>query len=268
MKVEIPNSPIGIKVLLSKIIGVKKYKFPYALQTTLAGLFLICWILAFLNLLGISFKSSKKTAYHINKKNTTTSLITPQSIPIKKERIEEKEIEKIEKTEIRIENKENKKQYQEIVTWQGNNIYGNYCSYTLQENVTDGTFKLKENNTNTTFECTKYTIRKATEYYLFDPDIADINTNLACFNLKKGTSIYIIHNFDYDSVQQESMDGILVIFSRNNARIYLDILINGTAYYCNNGNPPISRLNKNGVLEHYNHDGSNEPAYECYAKLH
>lgn len=156
---------------------------------------------------------------------------------------------------------------QEIMTWRGSTYKGDGCAYTLLESP-NGRLTLRENHTNKIFDCTKHTIRNSTEYYFVDPDIADINVNLACFNLKKGTTIYIIHKFDYDSTEQEYMDGILVPFNDNNARIYLDLLINGTAYYCNNGNPPISRLNENGSLEYYNSDGSNEPAYECYAKLH
>lgn len=157
--------------------------------------------------------------------------------------------------------------YQEIATWEGHTFSNDKCSYTLLKQA-DGKLRLRENSTDNLFDCTKYIIKNSTDYYFVDPEIADINVNLACFNLKKGATIYIIHNFDYDSTEQQHMDGILVPFGDNNARIYLDLLANGTAYYCNNGNPPISRLNEHGALEYYNSDGSNEPAYECYAKLH
>lgn len=171
-----------------------------------------------------------------------------------------------EKTTV-IEEEEPDSGYQEIATWKGNTYHGDGCAYTLLKSPT-GKLTLRENYTNNIFDCTKHIIQNSTEYYFVDPDIADINVNLACFNLKKGATIYIIHKFDYDSTGQTYMDGILVPFNGNNARIYLDLLTNGTAYYCNNGNPPISRLNEKGQLEYYNSDGSNEPAYECYAKLH
>lgn len=157
---------------------------------------------------------------------------------------------------------------EEIGTWRGNIFSGDNCSYTLLKHIQNETFELRENSTGAIFECTEHTIKNATEYYFVDPDKADINDNLACFNFKKGTTIYIIHYFGHDSVNKESIDGILVPFSDNDVRIYLDMQINGTAYYCNNGNPPISRINENGTLEYCNIDGSNEPAYECYAKLH
>lgn len=172
-----------------------------------------------------------------------------------------------EKQQEQVKYREKENQYQEIATWTGRTYSNDKCSYTLLKQA-DGILYLRENNTNNYFNCSKQTIKNSTDYYFVDPDIADINVNLACFNLKKGTTIYIIHNFDYAPAEKQYMDGILVPFANNSARIYLDLLNNGTAYYCNNGNPPISRLNEYGVLEYYNSDGSNEPAYECYAKLY
>lgn len=255
METKTTNNPTIERIILSKSIGVKKYEFPYVLLAILSGLFFICWILALLNLLGISFES----------KNTTNVFNTQSNTQIPKNTFTNASIEETEKQE---EEEGREVDFQNVGTWKGKTFSGDNCSYTLLKHITDGTFKLRENSTNTIFECTKRSIKNSTDYYFVDPDIADVNVNLACFNLKKGAIIYIIHNFDYDSIEQKSMDGILVPFSDNNVRIYLDMQINGTAYYCNNGNPPISRINENGVLEYYNSDGSNDPVYECYAKLH
>ena len=166
----------------------------------------------------------------------------------------------------KVVNDSNTGEGQRIGSWSGKTWDNHSCSYTL---VKEGdNYKLIENSTSKVYDCTHYVLRSPTEYYFVDPDMADINKNLACFNLEKGTSIYIIHGFDYDAVHDKQMNGILVIFAEQNVRIYLDMLINGTAYYLNNGNPPISRVNSQGELEYYNADGTNEPAYECYAVLH
>ncbi|WP_455966815.1 hypothetical protein [Bacteroides fluxus] len=201
-------------------------------------------------------KDSPQNSYIEKTEKHTTSIDLPQ-----------KTKQQTEKQQEPAKNREKESQYQEMATWTGRTYSNDKCSYTLLKQA-DGTLYLKENNTNNYFNCSKQTIKNSTDYYFVDPDIADINVNLACFNLKKGTTVYIIHNFDYSSAEKKYMDGILVPFADNSARIYLDFLINGTAYYYNNGNPPISRLNEYGVLEYYNSDGSNEPAYECYAKLY
>lgn len=227
-------------------------------QLTIGGGF-ITLITIFLYL--IPNEDSTKRVKEIQKYRSQTITNTTKktvSNNFAEEQKKEKEERKDEEQELR---------FQEITTWRGSTYYGDRCAYTLLKHP-NGRLALRENTTNRIYDCTKHIIKNSTEYYFVDPEIADINVNLACFNLKKGTTIYIIHKFDYDSTEQKYMDGILVPFNDNNARIYLDHLINGTAYYCNNGNPPISRLNENGSLEYYNSDGSNEPAYECYAKLH
>lgn len=71
-----------------------------------------------------------------------------------------------------------------MATWTGRTYSNDKCSYTLLKQA-DGTLYLKENNTNNYFNCSKQTIKNSTDYYFVDPDIADINVNLACFNLKK-----------------------------------------------------------------------------------
>lgn len=155
---------------------------------------------------------------------------------------------------------------QQIGSWEGKTWDNRPCSYTLVKEGED--YQLIEQLTSKVYNCTRHVLKSPTEYYFVDPDKADINENLACFNLSEGTPIYIIHDFDHDPIHDETMDGILVIFSDHDARIYLDMQINGTAYYLNNGNPPISRINSKGELEYFNEDGTNEPAYERYAVLH
>ncbi|WP_180323262.1 hypothetical protein [Bacteroides caecimuris] len=55
MKIEttVPDSKIGVKPFLSPQIGVKRHDGDLLVLTILIGLFTICWILAFLNLIGI-----------------------------------------------------------------------------------------------------------------------------------------------------------------------------------------------------------------------
>lgn len=231
-------------------------------QLSIGGSFIILIIIL---LYFISNNDSTKRIKEIQKyRSQTIANTAKKTVPSNFAEEQKKEWENEEKEN---EEKEQEFKFQEITTWRGSTYYGDECAYTLLK-YPNGRLALRENKTNNIFDCTKHIIQNRTEYYFVDPDIADINVNLACFNLKKGATIYIIHKFDYDSTEQKYMDGILVLFNDNNVRIYLDLLTNGTAYYCNNGNPPISRLNKNGHLEYYNSDGSNEPAYECYAKLY
>ena len=55
MKIEttVPDSKIGVKPFLSPQIGVNRHDGDLLVLTILIGLFTICWILAFLNLIGI-----------------------------------------------------------------------------------------------------------------------------------------------------------------------------------------------------------------------
>lgn len=131
-----------------------------------------------------------------------------------------------------------------LCTLQGKTYYSDYCSFKFFEK--DGKYKLEEIG-GKTFKCTKKVLKRNNEYYLVDPDIADVDVNLACFGLKRGTTVYIVHDFDYDAVTNSYMDGILVFYSDTNVRLYLDVFANGTAFYCGGG--------------------KDYPAYECFAKM-
>ena len=49
----IPKPEIGVRILLSRKIGVKKHDEDFLILTMLFCLFMLCWIFAFLNFIGI-----------------------------------------------------------------------------------------------------------------------------------------------------------------------------------------------------------------------
>ena len=49
----IPKPEIGVRILLSRKIGVKKHDEDFLILTVLFCLFMLCWIFAFLNFIGI-----------------------------------------------------------------------------------------------------------------------------------------------------------------------------------------------------------------------
>ncbi len=49
----IPKPEIGVRILLSRKIGVKKHDEDFAILTVLFCLFMLCWIFAFFNFIGI-----------------------------------------------------------------------------------------------------------------------------------------------------------------------------------------------------------------------
>lgn len=49
----IPKPKIGVRILLSRKIGVKKHDEDFVVLTVLFCLFMLCWIFAFLNFIGI-----------------------------------------------------------------------------------------------------------------------------------------------------------------------------------------------------------------------
>lgn len=50
----IPKPKIGVRILLSRKIGVKKHDEDFLILTVLFCLFMSCWILAFLNFIGMN----------------------------------------------------------------------------------------------------------------------------------------------------------------------------------------------------------------------
>lgn len=49
----IPKPEIGVRILLSQEVGVKKHNEDFLILTVLFCLFMLCWIFAFLNFIGI-----------------------------------------------------------------------------------------------------------------------------------------------------------------------------------------------------------------------
>lgn len=49
----IPKPEIGVRILLSQEVGVKKHNEDFLILTVLLCLFTLCWIFAFLNFIGI-----------------------------------------------------------------------------------------------------------------------------------------------------------------------------------------------------------------------
>ena len=49
----IPKPEIGVRILLSQEVGVKKQNEDFLILTVLFCLFMLCWIFAFLNFIGI-----------------------------------------------------------------------------------------------------------------------------------------------------------------------------------------------------------------------
>lgn len=52
-KSAISKPEIGVRILLSRKIGVKKHNEDFLILTALFCLFMLCWIFAFLNFIGI-----------------------------------------------------------------------------------------------------------------------------------------------------------------------------------------------------------------------
>jgi hypothetical protein len=50
----LPVPKIGVKIVQSKKIGVSKHEEIYPIITVFAILFLICWVMALLNLIGLN----------------------------------------------------------------------------------------------------------------------------------------------------------------------------------------------------------------------
>lgn len=49
----IPKPEIGVRILLSQEVGIKKHNEDFLILTVLFCLFMLCWIFAFLNFIGI-----------------------------------------------------------------------------------------------------------------------------------------------------------------------------------------------------------------------
>lgn len=49
----ISKPEIGVRILLSQEVGVKKHNEDFLILTVLLCLFMLCWIFAFLNFIGI-----------------------------------------------------------------------------------------------------------------------------------------------------------------------------------------------------------------------
>ena len=50
----LPVPKIGVKIIQSKKIGVSKHEEIYPIITVFAILFLICWVIALLNIIGLN----------------------------------------------------------------------------------------------------------------------------------------------------------------------------------------------------------------------
>lgn len=57
----IPKPEIGVRILLSRKIGVKKHDKDFLILTVLFCLFMLCWIFAFLNFTDFPNKDKSKT---------------------------------------------------------------------------------------------------------------------------------------------------------------------------------------------------------------